>query len=432
MAASKQKLRGGKYAVWLISEDIPLNFAMTLSIRGSFTPEAFEQALDKIKKKYPCCVTRVIKETERTVYQVSDPALKFLVRICERTHSKSWIDEVTTEFARPFDMYSEPPIRFTWVRGDEASEIILICNHVFGDGLSMVYISRDLLGYLGDPDIDAEPGAYSSAITELIPDFPGKRAVIWRAKLKAALFKIYFALTSKKDDQWKQMVSTSKKPFYLLPWELTVDQTSALIEQSRAHGATVHAALCTAFLRAFGEYYKTGWRRKIQSPIDLRKRLVSPVGETFDLYINMTEFFINCAPERDFWEVAREIKQNFEHYSQDKLIFRSVVETMILMDELFSVVTPQIVAQTYTDIDYDLSISNLGHLDFPIRYGSLSLGAMYGPSIGTNFKEITLGVITTGGKMHFTMTFTDFRLTYMQAEEIKTIAMKHLAGAAMW
>jgi NRPS condensation-like uncharacterized protein len=432
MTTSKQKLRGAKYGVWLISEDIPENFAMTLSICGSFTIDEFQQALDKVKRKYPSSATRVVKETDRTVYQVSDPDLKFPIRISERKHSKSWVDEVTTELTKPFDNYNEPSIRFIWVRGDEVSEIILICNHAFVDGFSVVYVVRDLLNYLGNSDFKVEPGTYSTAMTELIPDFPGKRSVIWRGRIKAALLRIFIALSSKKDNQWKEMVSAAKRPYYLLPWELTTEQTATLVEQSRANGATVHAALCTAFLRAFGEYYQNGWIRKIQSPIDLRKRLASPVNESFDLYIHLVEFVVNCAPERDFWEVAREIKQSFEHYSEDEFVFGSIMETIVLMDELFSVITPQIAAQSYTGVEYDLSISNLGRLDFPIHYGSLCLGAFYGPTIGTNPEEITLGVITIGGKMHFTMTFTDMKLTLVQAEEIKEIAMSHLADAAVW
>jgi len=110
MTSSKQILRGAKYGMWLISEDIPINFAMIFSIRGSFTIEEFRQALDKVKRKYPSSATEVIKETDRAVYQVSDPDLKFPIRISERKHSKSWVDEVTSELTKPFDKYNEPRI----------------------------------------------------------------------------------------------------------------------------------------------------------------------------------------------------------------------------------------------------------------------------------------------------------------------------------
>jgi hypothetical protein len=211
-----------------------------------------------------------------------------------------------------------------------------------------------------------------------------------------------------------------------------LEQTAALVKHSRAQGTTVHAALCTAFLRAFGEFHGTGWKRKSQSPIDLRKRLVRPVNESFDLYIHLVEFFVDCAPERDFWEVAREIKQRLEHHSGDKRLFSSILGTLVLMDELVSVITPKIVAQSYSAVEYDLSISNLGRLDFPIQYGPLRLEALYGPTIGCNPEEVVLGVISIGDKMHFTMASTDMAITLIQAEEIKEKAMKYLADAAEW
>ena len=106
--------------------------------------------------------------------------------------------------------------------------------------------------------------------------------------------------------------------------------------------------------------------------------------------------------------------------------------TIVLIDELVSVITPRIVAQTAWGVEYDLSISNLGRLDFPVQFGPLKLEALYGPTIGCNAKEVVLGVVTVGGKMHFTMAFTDMTMTLPQAEQIKAKAMKSLADATRW
>ena len=432
MNNSKQKIRGGKYAVWLISEDLPINFAMTIRLRGTLTPDMFQQALGKLQIKHPSSSTRVIKEADGNAYLVADPNLKFPLRIVARQHSKSWVEEVTAEFAQPFDEYNEPPIRFVWLRGDDVSEIIVLCDHAFVDGYSAAYVARDLLMYLGDSKLEVEPNPPSTAMSELLPTFPGKRFAIWQARLKAAFLKLILTFAPKRDNQWKAMVDTAKRPYYLLPWELTLEQTAALVKHSHAQGTTVHAALCTAFLRAFGELHGTSWKRKIQSPIDLRKRLIRPVDESFDLYIHLVEFFVDCAPEHDFWEVAREIKQRLEHYSRDRPIFGSILGTIVLIDELVSVITPRIVAQTVWGVEYDLSISNLGRLDFPVQYGPLKLEALHGPTIGCNAKEVVLGVVTVGGKMHFTMAFTDMTMTLPQAEQIKAKAMKSLADATRW
>jgi hypothetical protein len=182
-------------------------------------------------------------------------------------------------------------------------------------------------------------------------------------------------------------------------------------------------------LRAFSEFHGIGWKRKIQSPIDLRKRLVRPLNESFDLYIHLVEFFVDCAPERDFWKVARDIKQRFEHHSGDKPVFSSIVGTLVLMDELASVITPKIVSQSFSGVEYNLSISNLGRLDFPVQYGSLKLEALYGPTIGCNPEEVVLGVVTVVDKMHFTMAFTDMKMTLLQADIFKAKAMQWLADA---
>jgi hypothetical protein len=94
--------------------------------------------------------------------------------------------------------------------------------------------------------------------------------------------------------------------------------------------------------------------------------------------------------------------------------------------------TPDIVAQSYTDPEFDLSISNLGRLDLPLRYGSLTLEALYGRMISCNPQEVVSGVVTVGGRMRFTMTFTDMTMAQHDAERIVELAMQRLALATDW
>jgi hypothetical protein len=216
------------------------------------------------------------------------------------------------------------------------------------------------------------------------------------------------------------------------PWVLTAEQTAALVARSRAFSATVHTALCTAFLRAFGEFYGNGWKRRIQSPISLRDRLSSPVGESFGLFVNLVEFRVDCAPERDFWKVARKIKEGFNRRADDKHIFNSLIEANVATNALRDVITPKIVAQSFMAANHDLSISNLGRLDFPLQYGALQLEALFGPILGGDPEDVVLGVVTIGDKMHLNLSFTDLKLTLSQAEQIVETAMHWLAQAANW
>jgi hypothetical protein len=429
MSTEKQKLQGGQLVVWLASEYHSINFALMARIRGSFTPDQFQRALDKLQLKHPALSANVVQEADGSVYLIPKPAVEFPVRIVDREHAESWVEQATTELEQPFDLLNNPPIRFVLLRGKDVSEVLFVCPHALADGLATAYLVRDFLTFLNDPDVDVAPMPPAQPMSELIPNFPGKGMAILLAKLKARLLKMYLSLSTKKSQA--DVVGPVEPKYHLLPWILTAEQTSALAARSRAEGTTVHAALCVAFLRAFGEFYQDGWKRKISSPVSLRERLAHPVGEAFGLFVNLVEFCIDCAPERDFWDVARAIKRGFVRRTGDKQIFNSLIEANVVTGQLGQVLTPQIVAQSFMAIDYDLSITNLGRLDFPTRYGSLQLDALFGPILGGDPQDIVLGVITIGGNMHLGLSFTALRMNTSQAEQVVETAMSWLADAVV-
>lgn len=429
MNTDGQKLQGGQFIVWLASEYHPINFALMARIRGAFTVDQFWRTLDKLQRKHLPLSMRATRESDGSIYLISDPTLKFPVRIIDRKHPESWVEEVTAELGRAFDLLNDPPIRFVLLRGENVSDILFICPHVLADGFATAYLVRDFLVFLSDPDADVATLPQTQPLSASIPDFPGKRMAIQRAKLKAKFLKLFLSLDIKQNKPQAEVVNPIKTRYHLSPWVLTSEQTSALVARSRAEGTTVHAALCVAFLRAFGELHGDGWKRKIQSPVSLRDRLAHPVGECFGLFVNLVDFRVNCALERDFWEVAREIKQGFIRRTVDKQIFNSLIEANITVNELAEVITPEIVAHSFMAVDHDLSITNLGRLDFPIRYGALQLEALFGPILGGDPEDVVLGVITIGGKMHFGLSFTDLKMSTSQADQIVETAMNCLSQA---
>ena len=157
--------------------------------------------------------------------------------------------------------------------------------------------------------------------------------------------------------------------------------------------------------------------------------MINPVGEAFGLFVNLLEFEVNCSPQREFWEVAREVKEAITRRAGDKYAFRSLIEANVMMDKLGSVIPPEFVARSVMTASYDLSITNLGRLDIPTQYGMLHLDGLYGPSLGGNPDNIVLGVITIEGKMHFTLSFADIKISVSEAEKIKEKAMNSLEGA---
>lgn len=425
MVHAGRQLRGGQFAVWLASAYQSINFALTASLSGACTPEQVHAALGKLRSRHSGLATRLIEEPQRRVVAVTDPDLEIPVRIVQRQHAAQWREEVAGELGQAFDLSSSAPLRVVWLRGAEVSEMAFVCPHALADGLSVAYLVRDFLAFLGQPDREPAPLPPSPAMNDLIPEFAGKRAIVWQSRAKSAFFRLLLRLNPKVEMQPREKVD-----YHLLAWALTPAQTASLVARSRAEGTTVHAALSTAFLRAFGELRGDGWKRRVQSPVSLRERLSSPVGEAFGLYVNLAEVTADCAPRRDFWHVARAIKQAFVRQTGDRRIFRSLIEANIVMDDLGAIMPPAMVARTVTAVAYDLSISNLGRLNVPMQVGALHLDELYGPALGGNPKDIVLGANTTGGQLQFVLSFTDLKLSPTQAAQVRDRAMHWLDYAA--
>ena len=282
MGNTSYRLRGGQFAVWLTSEYQSINFSLAARVKGVFTLDQFHQALSKLQLKYPALSMRLEREAPRRVYAVADTSLEIPIQIVEREHSHSWVAAVTAELGQAFDLLRSAPIRLVWLKGEGVSEIIFTCPHALADGMSVAYLVRDFLTFLGQPNIESEPMQPTPTMSELLPEFAGKQAIVWQSKLKSVLMRLMLKFGS------KPVVPVEKQASYqLLAWELTPQQTAALIRRCRAERTTVHAALGAAFLRSFGTFWGDGWKRKLQSPVDLRKRLTPAVGEDFGLFVNL-------------------------------------------------------------------------------------------------------------------------------------------------
>jgi hypothetical protein len=76
-------------------------------------------------------------------FEHSDAPIK--IRTVDRSEDTQWQTEAEAELAAPFDTSKGPLLRACLVRGGAISELILATHHSIGDGLSAMYLVRDLL-----------------------------------------------------------------------------------------------------------------------------------------------------------------------------------------------------------------------------------------------------------------------------------------------
>ena len=152
------------------------------------------------------------------------------------------------------------------------------------------------------------------------------------------------------------------------------------------------------------------------------------MGETSGGFLSIVETTVNCAPERNFWDIAREFKKNFSRGSRDEALFFmplmfSKIRTQFPPGDL-EMVMPSFFGKP---VKYDFSITNLGRLPIPERNGNLQVEAYYGPLVNSSPYERTVGVSTLGDQMSLSLLFRQSMLEPARGQELMERALRLLS-----
>jgi NRPS condensation-like uncharacterized protein len=356
------------------------------------------------------------------------------LRVRDGCADMDWHRIVEEELGEPFDLFTGPAFRLTLVHGTGFSDLVMTVHHGLADGMSGVYLLHNLLCSLGDSHRPLESPIPSPNLFDNIPQWvrshPRVRAQDLLLRIVMLFLRVSSRLHRNKD---KAAVPLGDPPpwkrFRVLTAALTQAQTAKLVAGCKSREVSVHAAVCAAWLKANVLQGIGGKKRvcKISNPINLRERLSVSVGEAFGPYMSNIVNEANCAPERDFWEIARELMRGLTREAAGERPFM-----WLLMMEASTLNLPEAdVAQVTSEfsrkpIDYDFSISNLGRLNWPSHFGTLEVQAVYGPAVNTSEQEKTVGIITFAGQMTFTFTFRDFVIDAETAKQLLALALRQL------
>lgn len=383
------ELSGAQRALQVRRLPISLNFAVCARVRGAFTSADLQHALERLRRRHPLLAVRFAPPTDHlpaclTTRDVPPVPL----RVEELSSDETWVGEVEREIARPSDYATGPLFRCVWLRGADFSDLLLICDHITADGFAGIYALQDLLALLADPDRKPEP-LLPPRLAELIPP-------AMRSRIQTLVSSAPEAGPVRPDDRLRTL---AEAPLRIHPFALSEVETEALVAHCRAHGVTVQAALCAVFGRVFAEREPGAPRRRIESPVNLRNRLLQPVGEAYGNYISLVYSELDCAPERDIWDIARQATQSLAGVTEEQLFTVPIV---------MMAVADRPLPMPVIHHDYDISISNLGRVSIPVQYGTLRLESIYAPIMNVSHPgHRILGVTTFRGAMRCTFTSRD-------------------------
>jgi hypothetical protein len=368
-------------AVFLSGQSLSLCFAICARIAGPLEREGLVAGLARLGKRHPLLAVRAIARADGSGYFTDEGTPPVPLRVVDRVNDDDWVGEAEREIQRKSAYLTGPMLRAIWIRGGDSSDLILVFDHLVADGRSAIFALRDLMALLADRALEMAP-LLAPPVHELVPP-----DVVDRLRAAAAADRGTTA------PGHPASVPKAVGPVCVEPFHLTAAETSALVRRCKLEGVTVQAALCAAFLTPFAEAQPARPMRHAEVPVDLRPRLTRPVGDSFGNMIGLAIIGADCAPGRNRWDVSRDASTALKAMS-DEEIFATPPVMIALIGHM---------PRRPWEIDYDLSISNLGRLDIPEEYGALRLMSVYAPIFpATGADHRILGVSTFAGQMRFT------------------------------
>jgi hypothetical protein len=405
------------------------NHAIVIRIHGDFSIQELGKALDGIRARHAVLIPEANSDDPEPSH--------FQIHEIKSGTEFTWQEIVKEELLNPFTAQQGPFARFILLRlENDLSDLVGVFHHGKCDGMSAVYVARDMMRLLGEPgsSLPAIPSQPDRA--DLIPrsvkeDPRVRRQVAW------FLFKIRLGILQRRLRSWlvpaadqngAELAAGSQR-ICILTETLTAEQTAALTARCKAEGTSVHSAICVAWLRAFAAQLegRRSWTRSASSPVSMRGRLSIP--ETSGIYLSMAQTEVNCAPGRGFWETTREFKRELNAATTDENLFLFRLN----IDAVFSQIPQRDLKHVLPilfdrPVDYDFSITNLGRVDVPAKAGRLEVQAFHN-LVNTSEHERTVCVNTFDGRLTWNYLFRELKMDPARAGELMALVREELSRA---
>jgi len=391
-------------------------------VRGDVSASQLTDALARIAPRHPA------------LFRGMEPGAPLPLEIRAGCGPDDWIAVAQDGLRLDFPGFPAhgPFAHFTCLQTATGFDLVLACHHGVADGISGVYILRDLLRALSDPQAHFEPlQALPHADAFIPPALKTNAGLRRRVNIIAAILaaRVQLEKLRRRFMPARPIGPAPSQPqpggglppneqYLILPTRLDAPHTAALLARCKKEGVTVHAAVCAAWLRAFTA--ASGARfGSVSTPVNLRPRISPAPGETASVLLSTVETRLDCAPARAFWDMARDFKHRLGQNTRDEELFFKPM----LISQAFSQSAPADVGILlgllfFSPVNYDFSITNLGIVDLPERCGALQVEAFNGPLVNSSEHERTVGVSTFRGQLGMTFNLRRSKMEPAQAKAL--------------
>ena len=437
---------------------------MLARVTGSISEVQLKDALAKARQRHVPLRFRIEQDQDHRARFTTEGTGDIPYEIIPRQGPDDWIRSVRDASQIPFQFETQPAIKVLLVQSEEVCELILICHHVLADGMSLVYLLRDLLVALGDPhsELSQLPAPEPISLQNMPADLK-----------QSGIAKFFMKRINKKwsesridfDQADYQAITEAYWANYdhpLLLIELTESETEKLVSRCRAENVTVNSALSCAFTGAV-RFVKgqEEYQPRIVVAADLRSRIPHPPGESLGVYAGGLDFKFSYDHKLSFWENARRFHGISKPLYTNKNLFKEQLTWSYLHPTLSEAMTFKKVGslvpansahfaklhsfsqredvvqsilkremlEDFETIFVGTAITNLTRLDIPTRYGELELDRVIfkpGGAFPLSNIHLLVGAVTCAGKLTLTLEYSDIHFDTSSIQALKEKATSFL------
>jgi hypothetical protein len=344
-----RKLGAFEHLLWLVDHWSPRHFVLAVRIEGArIAEEDLRLALIQAQSRHPI-LRAAIRENGLGVPEFISSNAPIPLRVVRRTHDSQWLHEVEMQLGIPFEHVNRPFLRVVLVQGEAASELVVIVHHSIGDGVSAMFLVRDLLESMEGHRLEELPAG--DAFEDRLPNVPANPSLPHPTLPTGSA------------------VHRPQRPV-LQVFELAPDELSRMVEHSRAEGTTLQGVLLAALLLSL----PGDGTVQCLCPINIRS-LLPGVKEDFGLYISSGMASLDRKAAPDFWSLARLARgQVLQGSDPQALRMRAASVSAIVAANP----TPQ---ETYERVwrrfGYDAVLTNFGRFPLMPRVTRFRVTAVY-------------------------------------------------------
>ena len=383
---------------WLIEQSVPVFHTIIAEVKGGTTIEQWERALGAAEVRYPLLSASIRKLPGERPFFEKLPVVSMPLRIAPLRDSLVLEEEMEKELQKPFGDGSGPLTRATLFHARDRSVVMFATHHSSMDGKSHLLLVQDVLAAVAGEDLRKQ-----------LEVLPGIGQLLGLPASTDYVKKLAGRSVAPEDGAGVEVFRVRVQRL-----QLTVEETTALLERARKEQTTVHAALVAALTLA-GKRYSDAWQVgpvRCMSPIDMRKALGLP--DAAGLLLSLHQGPVPTPDGASFWDIARAVREAMlPAQTADgarhllSVMSSRVAEEHNARDLYWSVLNGPLL--------HELMVTNYAGYRVRSEYGNLRLKALFTGSSSVMPTLQKVSVLTVNGRLGMTLVAQDVFPTLLEA-----------------